>query len=85
MRREILVDIAEDEVRIALVEDGHLVELFIERTEEKSIVGNIYQGRVANVLKGIRSAFIDLGLERNAFLPLVDLPPDKREIKRGDR
>ncbi len=85
MKREILVDITEDEVRIALVEDGHLVELFIERTEEKSVVGNIYQGRVANVLKGIRSAFLDLGLERNAFLPLVDLPPDKREIKRSDR
>jgi len=85
VKREILIDIAEDEVRIALVEDGHLVELFIERTEEKSIVGNIYQGRVANVLKGIRSAFLDLGLERNAFFPLVDLPPDKREIKKGDR
>jgi len=85
MRREILVDVAEDEVRIALVEDGHLVELFIERTEEKSIVGNIYQGRVVNVLKGLRSAFLDLGLEKNAFLSLSDLPPDKREIKKGDR
>ena len=85
MRREILVEVAEDEVRIALVEDGHLVELFIERTEEKSIAGNIYQGRVVNVLKGLRSAFLDLGLEKNAFLPLVDLPPDKRQIKKGDR
>ncbi|MDH5173705.1 MAG: Rne/Rng family ribonuclease [Elusimicrobiota bacterium] len=85
MRREILVDVSEDEVRIALVEDGHLVELFIERTEEKSLVGNIYQGKVVNVLKGIRSAFLDLGLEKNAFLPLVDLPPDKRQINKGDR
>ena len=85
MKREILVDVAEDEVRIALVEDGHLVELFIERTEEKSIVGNIYQGKVVNVLKGIRSAFLDLGLEKNAFLSLSDLPPDKREIKKADR
>ncbi len=85
MIRQILVDVAEDEVRIALVEDGHLVELFIERIEEKSIVGNIYQGRVVNVLKGLRSAFLDLGLEKNAFLSLSDLPPDKREIKKGDR
>ena len=85
MKREILVDVAEDEVRIGLVEDGHLVELFIERTEEKSLVGNIYQGRVVNVLRGLRSAFLDLGLEKNAFLPLGDLPPDKREIKKGDR
>jgi len=85
MRREILVDVAEDEVRIALVEDGHLVELFIERKEEKSIVGNIYLGRVVNILKGLRSAFLDLGLEKNAFLSLSDLPPDKREIKKGDR
>ena len=85
MKREILVDVAEDEVRIALVEDGHLVELFIERTEEKSIVGNIYQGKVVNVLKGIRSAFLDQGLEKNAFLSLSDLPPDKREIKKADR
>jgi len=67
------------------LKNGHLVELFIERTEEKSIVGNIYQGRVVNVLKGLRSAFLDLGLEKNAFLSLLDLPPDKREIKKGDR
>jgi ribonuclease G len=85
MKREILVDVAEDEIRIALVEDGHLVELFIERTEEKNIVGNTYQGRVVNVLKGLRSAFLDLGLERNVFLPLVDLPADQREIRKGDR
>jgi len=85
MRREILIDVAEDEVRIALVEDGHLVELFIERKEEKSIVGNIYQGRVVNILKGLRSAFLDLGLERNAFLSLVDFPQDKRQINKGDR
>jgi ribonuclease G len=85
MKREILVDVAEDEVRIGLVEEGHLVELFIERIEEKSLVGNIYQGRVVNVLKGIRSAFLDIGLEKNAFLPLGDLPPNEREIKKGDR
>ena len=80
MRKEIIVDVAEDEVRIALVEDGHLVELFIERIEEKSLVGNIYQGKVVNILKGLRSAFLDLGLEKNAFLPLGDIPPDKRQI-----
>jgi len=85
MRRQILVDIAEDEVRIALVEDGHLVELFIERTEEKSLVGNIYLGKVVNVLKGIRSAFLDVGLGKNAFLPLVDLLQEKIEIREGDR
>jgi len=85
MKRKILVDVAEDEVRIALVEDEHLVELFIERTEEKNTVGNIYQGRVVNVLKGLRSAFLDLGLERNVFLPLVDLPADQREIRKGNR
>ena len=85
MKREILIDVAEDEVRIALVEDGHLVELFIERTEEKSLVGNIYLGKVVNVLRGIRSAFLDVGLEKNAFLPLVDLAPDKRQINKGDR
>jgi len=85
VKKEILVDVAEDEVRIALVEDGHLVELFIERAEEKNIAGNIYQGRVVNVLKGLRSAFLDLGLERNAFLPLVDLPAEQREIRKGDR
>ncbi|NIM03161.1 Rne/Rng family ribonuclease [bacterium] len=85
MRREILVDVAEDEVRIGLVEEGHLVELFIERIEEKSLVGNIYQGTVVNVLKGLRSCFLDLGLEKNAFLPLGELPPNKRDIKKGDR
>jgi len=85
VKREIFVDVTEDEVRIAVVEDGHLVELFIERAGEKSVVGNIYEGRVVNVLRGIRSAFLDLGLERNAFLPLADLPPGEREIRKGDR
>jgi len=85
LKLEILIDVSQDEVRIALVEDGHLVELFIERKEEKSIVGNIYHGRVVNVVKGLRSAFLDIGLEKNAFLSLSDLPGEKREIRKGDR
>ncbi|MBN1475839.1 Rne/Rng family ribonuclease [Candidatus Sumerlaeota bacterium] len=60
---------------MAVVEEGVLTDLFIENRHEKTIVGNIYKGIVADVIPGIQAAFIDIGLERNAFLHVQDIPP----------
>lgn len=69
---QIIVDAGISENRLALVEDGELVELYIERRNNRRMVGNIYKGRVANVLPGMQAAFIDIGLEKNCFLYVKD-------------
>jgi ribonuclease G len=71
MVREILANVEPFEVRVAVIEHGVLVGLLIERGEP--LAGNIYKGRVASVLPGMEAAFVDLGLERNAFLHLSDI------------
>jgi len=65
--------------RIALLEKGRLSELIIEREDEHSIVGNIYKGRVEKILPGIQTAFVDIGIERNAFLRFSDVRRDYDE------
>lgn len=69
---QIIVNAGISENRLALVEDGELVELYIERQNNKRILGNIYKGRVVNVLPGMQAAFVDIGLEKNAFLYVKD-------------
>ncbi len=69
---QIIVDVGINENRLALVEDEELVELYIERRNNKRIVGNIYKGRVVNVLPGMQAAFVDIGLEKNCFLYVKD-------------
>ena len=71
MAREILANVEPFEVRVAVIEDGVLVGLLIERGEP--LAGNIYKGRVASVLPGMEAAFVDIGLDRNAFLHLSDI------------
>ncbi len=71
MKREIFANVEPFEARVAVREDGQLVNLFIERDEP--VVGNIYKGRVANVLRGMDAAFVDIGLARNAFLHVSDI------------
>jgi ribonuclease G len=63
------------ETRVAIVEHGIIVELLVERVAERSIIGNIYCGKVMRVLPGMQAAFVDIGLERNAFLHVSDLIP----------
>lgn len=76
MAREMLINVAEtEECRVAVVENGALEELYVERASLGSRVGNIYKGRVANVESGIQAAFIDLGTGRNGFLHVSDLHP----------
>ncbi|GAB4041940.1 MAG: ribonuclease G [Rubrivivax sp.] len=71
--QDILINWAPQETRVAIVENGALQELYLERTLERGQVGNVYQGKVARVLPGMQSAFIDIGLERAAFLHVADL------------
>ncbi len=76
MAKEILINVSEgEECRIALVENGKLQELYMERTSSTSHVGNIYKGRVTNVEPSIQAAFVDFGLGRNGFLHISDLMP----------
>ncbi len=68
----ILINSILPEVRVAVIEDGHLSELYIERENDQSLVGNIYLGRVVKVLPGMQASFIDIGLEKAAFLYVAD-------------
>ncbi|MBC7781834.1 MAG: ribonuclease G [Proteobacteria bacterium] len=73
MSEDILVNVTPQETRVAVIEQGSVQELHIERTRSRGLVGNIYMGRVARVLPGMQSAFIDVGLERAAFLHVGDI------------
>jgi ribonuclease G len=72
MTKEILVTVDQDETRAAVLEDGVLVEIYIERAAAARVAGSIYKGRVENVLPGMECAFVDIGLDRNAFLYVSD-------------
>ncbi|TDT43253.1 RNAse G [Halospina denitrificans] len=73
MSEEILINVTPVETRVALVENGMLQEVYVERTSNEGIVGNIYKGRVVRVLPGMEAAFVDIGLERAAFIHASDV------------
>lgn len=73
MSEEVLINITPQETRVAAVENGVLQEVHIERAQFRGIVGNIYKGRVVRILPGMQAAFIDIGLERTAFLHAADI------------
>ena len=73
MASEIVMNITKRESRLALVENGQVAELHLERKGERGIVGNIYKGRVIKVLPGMQAAFVDIGLPRAAFLYVGDI------------
>ncbi len=73
MSEEILVNVTPRETRVAMVENGVLQEVFIERVSRLGLVGNIYKGKVSRVLPGMQAAFVDIGLERTAFLHASDI------------
>ena len=73
MSAELLVNVTPRETRIAVIENGMLQEAFIERANRRGLVGNIYKGRVCRVLPGMQAAFVDIGLERAAFLHASDI------------
>jgi len=73
MSHEILINVTPQETRVAMLEQGVVQELHMERSSARGLVGNIYLGRVARVLPGMQSAFIEIGLERAAFLHIADI------------
>jgi len=76
MKQEMLINVSQpEECRIAIVEDGVLEELYIERASQDNYVGNIYKGRVVNLEPSIQAAFVDFGVGRNGFLHVSDLEP----------
>ncbi|MFE8072121.1 ribonuclease G [Marinobacteraceae bacterium S3BR75-40.1] len=88
MSEEILINVTPVETRVALVENGMLQEAYIERTSRKGIVGNIYKGKVARVLPGMEAAFVDIGLERAAFIhasDVVNLAADEEDASEGPK
>lgn len=76
MKKEMLINVLQpEECRIAIVEDGILEELYVERTSQESYVGNIYKGRIVNIEPSIQAAFVDFGIGRNGFLHVSDVDP----------
>lgn len=86
MSEEILINVSPVETRVALVDNGVLQELHVERTHRKGFVGNIYKGKVVRVLPGMQAAFVDIGLERTGFIHAQELVPEVPEgdSKRGE-
>ncbi len=94
MAREILINVDPQEKRVAIVNDGKLEEFYIERPQDKTIVGNIYKGKIEAIIQSIGGAFVDIGLAKNGFLYLseienafesLDTPQSKpREVKKGE-
>ncbi len=78
MSEELLINVTPRETRIAVIENGVLQEVFVERANKLGLVGNIYKGRVSRVLPGMQAAFVDIGLERAAFLHASDIAPGTR-------
>jgi Rne/Rng family ribonuclease len=79
MQKELIISAMPQETKVAILEDDELVEFYIERHRSQSIVGNIYKGKVTKVLPGMQSAFVDIGLERDAFLYVSDFFEDTEE------
>ncbi len=79
MSTELLINVTPQETRIAVLENGAVQEILIERSNHRGLVGNIYKGRVSRVLPGMQAAFVDVGLERTAFLHASDISPDRLE------
>jgi len=83
MTYEILINVTPQETRVAMLEQGVVQELHVERASARGLVGNIYLGRVARVLPGMQSAFIEIGLERAAFLHIADIWEHRQDGQSG--
>ena len=79
MGSEILINVTRGETRVTLLESGQVVEFYVERKRDASLVGNIFKGKVVKILPGMQSAFVDIGLEKAAFLYVADIKADTDE------
>jgi ribonuclease G len=82
MNKEMIISSGDHDTRVAILEDDQVVEVFIERERSRGVVGNIYKGRVSKVLPGMQSSFIDIGLERDAFLYVSEVVNTVAEFDR---
>jgi len=85
MVQKIIVNYEHKETRVALLEDGRVAEVYVERPMQQRMIGNIYKGLVENVLPGMQAAFVNIGEERNAFLYVDDIPQPRGEDSSGER
>ena len=81
MNKQIIADVNPHEARVALLEEGQPVEIQVEMRGHERLVGNIYKGKVCNILPGMQAAFVDIGLDRNAFLYAGDILVDKSDFE----
>src|SRR6266700_2384280 len=79
MSKELVISANRHETKVALIEDDQLVEVYFQRANEYSLAGSIHKGRVTRVLPGMQSAFVDIGLDRDAFLYVSDFFEDNEE------
>ncbi|MBN2653985.1 MAG: Rne/Rng family ribonuclease [Nitrospirae bacterium] len=79
MTGELVINVTNEESRVALLEGGQVVELYIERKRDVSLVGNIYKGKILKILPGMQSAFVDIGLDKAAFLYVADIKTEMEE------
>ena len=82
MNKEMIISSSDLETRVAILEDDQVVEVFIERERQRGVVGNVYKGRVSKVLPGMQSSFVDIGLERDAFLYVSEVVNTVEEFER---
>ena len=82
MNKEMIISSSDHDTRVAILEDDQVVEIFIERERSRGVVGNIYKGRVSKVLPGMQSSFIEVGLERDAFLYVTEVVNTVEEFDR---
>ena len=82
MNKEMIISSGDHDTRVAILEDDQVVEIFIERERQRGVVGNIYKGRVSKVLPGMQSSFVDIGLERDAFLYVTEVVNTVEEFDR---
>lgn len=85
MFKQVLINVEDTEIRVACLEDSELVELYIESSEGRSIVGNLYKAVVEDIVPGLHAAFVDIGLERRAFLHFSDFHPEFQIDGKSDR
>ena len=85
MASEIICNTTGQETRVVLMENGRLAELLVDRGDERGFVGNVYLGRVVRVLPGMQAAFVDIGLERAAFLYVGDIYPDVLKLSERNK
>src|ERR1017187_10921620 len=81
MTKEIIINSSTTQTRVAITEDGYLADFFVDYPENRRMVGDIYLGKVARVLPGIKAAFIDIGMKHDAFLHFSDIGENTQQLQ----